>query len=195
MNKTTCTVQTLISRESFMRKLRTGVMITFLFTATVCGAAPIEHYHVQRESKQTEQVVTVPAKSTISGDVVPVSIMAETQNSLMFKTMQAYDSLVERQPQATALEPVMHFVTDGVGNINAERVSMDCDTESMVLNVAYRMPGDILMSISKPLDTLDDRLVMFNVYHRRDLLVSDRASIEMLANYIRAIESRISEQA
>ena len=193
MTKTTYTVQTFISREYFMRKLRTGVMITFLFTATVGGAASIDKYHVQKESIQTEQVVTVPAKSTISGDVVPVSIMAETQNSLMFKTMQAYDNMLERQPQAEGLEPVMRFITEGVGDINAERVSMDSNTENMVLNVSYRMPDDMLLSISKPLETMGDTFVMFNVYHKRHLLLSETTSIELLSQYIHNVEEKIRE--
>ena len=42
---------------------------------------------------------------------------------------------------------------------------------------------------------MDDAFVMFNVYHGRDLLLSDSASIELLSEYIHDVEERIKELA
>lgn len=196
MKKTFYTAQMLASRSSFMRTLRTGVMITFLFTATLSNATPSEQrYTVERDIVTTEKIATIPAKSTLNKDVVSIEIFADSYSALGFKTTQAYDRLVERCPQATELEPVMRFVTDGIGNIDAERVVMDCDPENKVLNVSYKLHDDMLLSVSKPLETMDDVFVMFNVYHGRDLLLSDSASIELLSEYLHNVEERIKALA
>ena len=65
MNKPTYTVEQLNRRYEFVRKLRRGVMITFLFTALTvgAGAAPAERYNSSLEV-ETHQVVTMaPAVS------------------------------------------------------------------------------------------------------------------------------------
>lgn len=171
-------------------------MITFLFTATLSNATPSEQrYTVERDIVTTEKIATIPAKSTLNKDVVSIEIFADSYSALGFKTTQAYNRLVERCPQATELEPVMRFVTDGIGNIDAERVVMDCDPENKVLNVSYKLHDDMLLSVSKPLETMDDAFVMFNVYHGRDLLLSDSASIELLSEYLHNVEERIKALA
>ncbi len=193
MKKNLYTAQTFTIRASFMKKLRTGAMITFLFTATIANAAPVERYEVVRDNVASETIATVPAKSTQTNDCIPVKIMADSYSVLGFKTKQAYERLVERCPLATEVEPVMRFVTEGIGDIDAERVVMDYDSENKVLNVSYKLHDDMLLSVSKPLETKDDAFVMFNVYHGRDLLLSDSASIELLSEYIHNVEERIKE--
>ena len=120
-------------------------------------------------------------------------VMTATTTSDM--AAAAFYNLTARMPEAVELEAVADFITDGIGDIDVERVVMDCDRTSKVLNVAYRLPGDILLSVNKPLDTMDDAYVMFNVYHLRELLVSDTARIDLLAQYVRNVEKKIAEQA
>lgn len=189
------TVQTFPMRDAFKKTLRTGIMITFMFAATVASANPVKQYVVEQAVVTTETIATVPAKNLLTNDIIPVEILADSHSAIEFKTIQAYDRMVERCPQATELEPVMHFVTEGLGNIYAERVIMDCDENNKVLNVSYKMHDNMLLSISKPLDTMDDAFVMFNVYHGRELLLSDSASIELLSEYIHNVENRIKELA
>lgn len=195
MKKTFYTAATFPYGNTIVKKLRTGIVVTFIFTASLMGAIPIENYEARQESNTTEIVTTISAKSTLTKDIIPVTILADNHSTLMYKTECAFNRMIELHPQAIELAPVMHFVTERVGTINAERVMMDCDMGNKVLNVAYRLPGDILFSINKPLDTMDDELVMFNVYHLRELLVSDMASIDMLGQYIHNVEKKIAEQA
>lgn len=196
MKKYFYTAQTITLKETFMKKLRTGVMITFMFTATVAGAAPIEQrYEVERDLVTTERIATVTAKSTQTKDTIPIDILADSCSNLEYNTMQAYNCLVGRCPKATEMENVMRFVTEGIGDIDAERVVMDCDLDSKVFNVSYKLQDDMLLSISKPSDTMDDSFVMFNVYHKKELLLSDSASIELLSEYIHNVEDRIKELA
>ncbi|MBO7636536.1 MAG: hypothetical protein J6S89_08150 [Paludibacteraceae bacterium] len=193
MKKTLYTAQTFSLREDFKRRLRKGVMIAFMFTATVASASSVDSYDVENNVVNTETIARIPTKSTQTNGIISVELLADSYPE--FKTVQAFDRLITRLPEALSMEPVMRFVTEGIGNIDAERVVMDCDTENEVLNVSYKLRDNMLLSISKPLETMNDQFVMFNVYHGRDLLVSDSASIELLSEYIHNVENRIKELA
>ena len=88
----------------------------------------------------------------------------------------------------------MNFIVEGIGNINIEKVAVDCDLDSEILNVVYRLPDNVVLSISKPLETIDDDFVAFNLYHNRKLLVTDNANIGLLSHYINEVESNLSKQ-
>lgn len=187
MSKLTYTVKAFTDRLEFTRHLRTAV-VTFMLMPVAAMAMP-EDVSYRMEENTATVVETVMAGQSVSMN----QVMTATTALGMADT--AFNQLVARVPEALEMEPVADFITGGIGNIEAERVVMDCDKESKVLNVAYRLSGDILLSVSKPLETMDDEFVMFNVYHLRDLLVSDTARIDLLAQYVRNVESRIAEQA
>lgn len=107
----------------------------------------------------------------------------------------AFNSLKERQPLAAEIEETYCLIRDGIGEIFAERVSVNYDATSKVVNVAYRLPGDILLSVSKPFNTMDDDYVMFNLFHLRKLLISDTADINLLSHYIHRAEQKASQIA
>lgn len=187
MSKPTYTVKTFIDRLEFTRHLRTAI-VTFMLLPVAAMAMP------EKVSYRLEENAATVVETVIAGQSVSMNqVMTATTALGMADT--AFNQLAARVPEALEMEPVADFITGGIGNIDAARVVMDCDKESRVLNVAYRLPGDILLSVSKPLDTMDDEFVMFNVYHLRDLLVSDTARIDLLAQYVRNVESRIAEQA
>lgn len=166
----------------FVKKtLKTGLVISFMFTAVEAYAATENSYHVQTPAEM-ENVITLPS----------VGMTVETP-SIEYMTEIAFQNTIRRMPAAAEMEPVMRFVAKGIGDIQVERVSVDCDTTNRVVNVAYRLPDDILLSISKPLETMDDTFVMFNVYHKRQLLLSETASIELLSQYIHNVEEKIQK--
>lgn len=184
MSKPIYTVREYIEKHEFTRHLRTAVVTFMLFSVTAAGADNVKYY---ADCDQTPVIETMVGGQNITlNRVVP---------SLSNAAFMAYNKLISRVPEAAVLEPVATFITEGIGDITAEHIVMDCDMSDKVLNVAYRLPGDLLLSINKPLDTMDDKFVIFNVYHKRNLLVSEAASIDLLAQYIRNIEKRITELA
>ena len=98
-----------------------------------------------------------------------------------FNNLAAVDSTVN------GLETVIEFIKNSIGDVCAEKVSVDCDTESKIVNVSYRFSNGIVVSVSKPLETMDDEFVSFNAYSNRKLLVSDITTIPMLMAYLRGI--------
>ena len=168
--------------DYFVKKtLRTGLVISFMFTAVQAHAITENSYHTQTPT-EVENVITLPSVGT-----------AVQTKSVDYMTEVAFQNTVKRFPAAAEMNPVMRFVAKGIGDIQVERVSVDCDATNKVLNVAYRLPDDILLSISKPLETMDDAFVMFNVYHKRQLLLSETASIDLLSQYIHNVEEKVQK--
>ena len=187
MSKPTYSVREYIERLEIKRHLRSAVVTFMLFSVVATAAAETKSY-------RTEQMTTRTVETVMAGQNVTMNrVMPVAKTAFMAAT--AFDNLKARTPDAVEMVPVADFITEGIGDIEAERVVMDCDKVGQVLNVAYRLPGDILLSVNKPLSTMDDEFVMFSVYHHRELLVSDTASIELLAQYVRNVEKRIAEQA
>jgi len=108
---------------------------------------------------------------------------------------EVFEELKVREPQAATMEDIFYLIRDGIGNIFAEKVSVNCDVHNNVLNVAYRLPGDMLLSVSKPSSTADDQFVMFNLFHLRKLLISDTADLSLLSRYIHNAELKAAQLA
>ena len=184
MEKQTYSVKEALTRSEFVKKIRTGIVTFFLISVTASASTTsVEDYRSRLSSDVTVE--------TVIGDSNVTMRRVIAENPMHEQTDFAFNSLVSRVPEAAEMKSVACFVADGIGEIKAERVTMDCDTESKVLNVSYTLPNDILLSISKPMITMDDTFVMFNVYHGRELLLSDNSSIELLSLYIHNIEAKL----
>lgn len=187
MCKPTYTVREYIEQLEITRHMKSAV-VTFMLVAvaSITPAGAVNYSSAEND---------IPVVETVVGgqSATMNKVMAEADAIGM--SFAAFKNLTARCPKAVEMTPVAEFVTKGIGEVSAERIVMDCDMIRKVLNVVYRLPGNMLLSINKPLDTMDDDFVMFNVYHFRELLVSDTARIGLLAQYVRNIENKIGEQA
>lgn len=78
-------------------------------------------------------------------------------------------------------------------DIDYEKKAYDYDTDSNVGNVAYRLPNNILVSILKLEETMDNNFIGFNIFYNRELLISDICDIELLHTHIKNIEEKLKE--
>lgn len=181
MNKPVYTVEQYSNRirhNSFLRTLRTGVVVTFMLMAVGSYAGPVSGYQFQ-----------LPPKSGV------VMTLHSTSSDAKTMTEVAFQKKIDQNEMADRLEPVMRFISNGLGDIKVDRVMVDCDSDCTVLNVAYRLQTKVLLSISKPLETMEDDFVMFNVYYNRNLLISDTVSVGLLSEYIHKVEKLILEDS
>lgn len=185
MNRPSYLVQDYLQRREFTSKLKTTVVTFFLFSVMTGSSLPVDY---QSTIPSQAHVESVFGDSCITlNKVTPYTSFTSIQE----KTSKAFDLLTKRLPDAYIMRPIARFISDGLGDIKAKRVMMDCDTKSNILNVSYRLQENILLSVSKPLNTIDDSFVMFNLYHERDLLLSECAHISLLAQYIKNVEEKI----
>lgn len=173
------------------KKLAKGVFVLFMFTAVPEVSVAIDDYRASWSSNSLDTIVYSAEETACTEDVSPIQILARSTSNLSAITIAAFNDLVDREPEASEMYPVLEFIMSGLEKVNVERASVDYNMSTHVLNVAYRMPGNILLSISKPQETIEDSLVIFNLYHKRELLVSDIVDIEILSQYLHKVESRI----
>ena len=184
--------------DVLLKSLRTSVMISLFTLSSINALAEQNNQFRYSIEESLEPLTFVEVKINSSDKIIPnaIEIFANKILSTSDKTFISFANLAMMHSDETGkMMPVMRIITKGIGEIDVEKVSVNCDFESEVLNVAYRLPNDILLSISKPLSTKDDSYVMFNLFHKRDLLLSDSASIELLSGYLKKVESRIAELA
>lgn len=184
--------------DVLLKSLRTSVMISLFTLSSINALAEQNNQFRYSIEESLEPLTFVEVKNNSSDEIIPnaIEIFANKILSTSDKTFISFANLAMIHPdEMEKMMPVMRIITKGIGEINVEKVSVNCDFESEVLNVAYRLPNGILLSISKPLSTKDDSYVMFNLFHKRDLLLSDSANVELLSGYLKKVESRIAELA
>ena len=184
-----------ISVQNFPNKmwttLRSGVAILLFSISTVVTAAPMENYKIQ-EKATPEHVATISPTHGSSSNTV--EIFGNKSLTPTYKAEQAYTELCSKDNGAKQLHDVFHFIVDGLGNdFEAEKVSVDCDSESAILNITYRLPSDVFISITKPQETMDDDNVVVSVSDLHSQLVSDIVPIDFLSTYIHSLETRRQE--
>ena len=88
------------------------------------------------------------------------------------------------------LEKFISDQFDGIGYLNK---SVDYDEQGKVINVSYRMMGNILISLTKPYETLDDNFVSFSLYQDKTLLISEIADCGLILTYLNNVRERLSK--
>ena len=91
----------------------------------------------------------------------------------------------------TEREELEKFISDRFDDIGYVKKSVDYDEESKLMNIAYRMKSDIILSINKPYETLDDEFVMFNIFCMRKILISAMMDCKSLREYVLKCEKML----
>lgn len=194
MSKTYSAVDDVLKHLMSYTSIRKGLFIA-LFTVpgvSIQAAKNMDYY--DRPLDQME-MPSYPASSISLNQAYPhedngLEFFLGNTFNITDQLQTAFDELCKNKPAALEMKPAFCLISEGIGDIMAEKVSVSCDADSKIMNVAYRLPGDMLLSVSKPLNTMDDRFVMFNLFHLRELLISDTAEVSFLSTYIHNAEAR-----
>ena len=116
MCKPTYTVKEYIKTHEFTRHINTMIVTFMLFAVTSVGTASQVNFRADGMTQSTV-VKEVSGHSVTLNRVMP-----------MTKTMQmadaAFDKLTARMPEAKEAEPVKHFITEGIGNVDAAGMTL-----------------------------------------------------------------------
>lgn len=88
------------------------------------------------------------------------------------------------------LEPFQE-IAEGMSMIKAEKVSIDGDPSEGRLNVAFRLPDGMVLSLNKKIGLHDRGSVGFNLMHNRRLIISDIMEVSLLSQYISNVQKRL----
>lgn len=196
MSKTFFTVDDVLRHLRTYTPIKMGILIALFSIPGVSIQAAQNMDYYDRPIHKIENSVfptsTISFGQDVSGNAGIEFFMGSTF-SVTEQLQAAFNDLCKSKPVALEMEPVFCLIRDGLGEIMAEKVSVSCDAGNKVLNVAYRLPKDMLLSVSKPLNTMDDNYVMFNLFHLRELLISDTADISFLSTYIHKAEESTAQ--
>lgn len=88
-----------------------------------------------------------------------------------------------------------NYISANLDDIEHEKKSVDFDTDSQTIFVSYRLPQNILLSVSKPYHTLGNDEIGFNLYEITDeikeLLISDWCTCDFLHKYLKNVQEKI----
>lgn len=91
----------------------------------------------------------------------------------------------------TEREELEKFISDRFDDIGYVKKAVDYDEESKLMNIAYRMKSDIILSILKPYESLDDEFVMFNIFYMKELLIAAMMDCKSLREYVLKCEKML----
>lgn len=91
----------------------------------------------------------------------------------------------------TEREELEKFISDRFDDIGYVKKAVNYDEESKLMNIAYRMKSDIILSINKPYETLDDEYVMFNIFCMNKILISAMMDCKSLYEYVLKCEKML----
>ena len=91
----------------------------------------------------------------------------------------------------TEREELEKFISDRFDDIGYVKKAVDYDEESKLMNIAYRMKSDVILSINKPYGTLDYEYVMFNIFCMNKVLISAMMDCKSLHEYVLKCEKML----
>ncbi len=91
----------------------------------------------------------------------------------------------------TEKEELEKFISDRFDDIGYVKKAVDYDEESKWMNISYRMKSDIILSIHKPYESLDDEFVMFIIFYMKKVLISAVMDCKSLREYVLKCEKKL----
>ena len=89
-----------------------------------------------------------------------------------------------------SIKDVYAFMKRYLSSFAINKVTISADPTIGLLNVAMLLPDNVLLSISKRKESINDPYVAFNLYYKKELLISDIRDISDLNKYILTVQSK-----
>lgn len=161
-----------------------GISFT-LFGASEDNSAPYVFEEVVQDKVAEESVK--PAEGTPL-EVVLISNQASNIEKLDNAFEKFKDEIGE---DASHLKNAFSTIRNELAAIKFDKVAVDGNPTEGIINVAFRLPDGMILSVNKRLGLQDDSQVGFNLIHNRQLLISDMLPLYMLKNYIDNVQRRL----
>lgn len=139
------------------------------------------------------EVVSVAERPSLDASNGKVVFMNNPSRSCITMMDEAFQCFLNKTPNGGQLSPIFECFRKELSSIDVEKVSINGNVEFKRLNIAFRLPHSYILSVTKFADSLqDDDFVAFNLFHERELLISDVIRINLLKGYISNVQERLS---
>lgn len=130
------------------------------------------------------------------------NVHAEEESSLVLQMSDNRETTSEKMDRAFAkattgnstieLESAHDYVLSAVKDVDAEKIRYEYNAELDVVNYTLLLAHGYLLSVSKSLDLLDEDVLTFSIFHKRNLLLSDAFTAKGLADYMDKVQKRLN---
>ena len=157
---------------------------------TLFGANNIQANKLVFETApRIERVAQEKVKPDYSSDIEVV--LSSNSLSTKDKMINAFENFKQYSKQDTqCLEQPFSEIVEEFKSINVDKVSVDGDPVKGRLNVAFRLPDGIILSINKKIGLHKGGIVGFNIISNKQLLLSDVISLSRLREYISNVQNK-----
>lgn len=122
--------------------------------------------------------------STLVEDNFVTLQLYENIESVKYSLDYSFKKSSDADRNCIQLAPAHKFLLEISSCVGAERATLNCNCEYKAVTHTLRLPHDFILSLTKPMDTIDDNKVMFSLMRNRKLLISDVVESSLLRDYI-----------
>lgn len=108
------------------------------------------------------------------------------------KLIKAFEEFQERNQNADNFRKNFDFILENLSDISFDNVTYDTCSNGDILNISLLIAEDVILSINTLLVD-PTTLVAFNIFDKKELLVSDVMSLPALKEKIVAIQNNVKE--
>lgn len=181
-------------KKNFIQVQKIKIVTTSIVLAgiafTLFGCDAVEATAVEFRQETVVCCAEVDTASSISPD--GNIVLASNEQSTADKISLAYSRFVSDKGGDSSLDDVCGFMADEMKAVRVDKVSVDGSVDDGLLNMSFRLPDGMILSVNKRRDTMDSRLVAFNIIRDRRLVISDVMDIHNLREYINTVQARLA---
>lgn len=128
----------------------------------------------------------VKTRTSVNDDAITLQL-SENIESLADCLNEKFKISCNEDQNCTILAPAHQFLMEISPSIGAEKATLSCNIEYAAVTHSLRLPHGFMLTLTKPMDTMDDTKVMFNLMRNRKLLISDVVDSSLLKEYIGSV--------
>jgi len=88
---------------------------------------------------------------------------------------------------------VYDFIINNIGYVKTSVAIFTYAKELNTLSVSMRFPNNVVLTVIKSSDTMDDNDVMVNVYHYKKFIFAGKSDISLLPQYIENVNKKLGK--
>lgn len=178
-------------RKEFV-SIAAGLLIGFFVFAPESQAvsAPLQNNRI--ETAADEPIIMEPVKTSKSGSI-EISLKSNVQTTEE-KMNAAYRKLNLDASDLQIYSPIYNCLRNSLKNVSIEKISADIDSDSQSLEFVFQIGEDLLVSVSKPYETMSDNNAIVTFICQHEIVYSDLADLSTLSSHINSIEKNLNNE-
>lgn len=174
---------------TFIKKVSRIVVlagIAFTLFSTDVKASESSNFSLSLSNPPVTELVTPALDSEIKVALKP---NIPTPSDLMWNAFHRFQE--SSHDKCEILEESFSKIVETFCDIKFLKVAVDGDIEDRKLKTVFRLPDNVILSIIKEEGTHYGNFVGFNLFHNRQLLISDVIDMGLLKKYISNVQTKL----